>query len=165
MILLGLGGNLQSEAGGPAATAEAALQRLAQAGVALEALSPWYESAPIPASDQPWFLNAVAKVSTAKNPEMLLALLHQVEADLGRVRTVPNAARVIDLDLLAYNDLVQPGPPILPHPRLQDRAFVLYPLKDVAPGWRHPALGKSVDAMIADLAGEQLIRLVVPGAP
>jgi len=159
MILVGLGSNLPSAAGGPLATCQAALARLAEAGVEIQALSPWYETAPVPASDQPWFVNGVARVSTDLAPEALLGLLHRIEAGFGRVRETLNAARPLDLDLLAYNDLRRTeGAPLLPHPRLHERAFVLLPLRDVAPQWRHPATDLTVDAMIAGMPPGQPIR-------
>lgn len=151
MILIGLGANLDSRIGPPRATCEAALAMLAVAGVAVLRRSPWYRSAPVPPSGQPWFVNGVTIVATERDPVSLLALLHAVEADLGRVRTARNAARVIDLDLLAYNDLVREHPPILPHPRLHERAFVLKPLADIAPDWHHPRLGASIAELAARL--------------
>ncbi len=164
MILIGVGGNLPSTLGGPLATCQAALARLDAGGVKVEAVSPWYETAPVPVSDQPWFVNAVARVATALSPADLLQLMHDVEADLGRIRTVRNAARVVDLDLLAYGDMVNTGPeaPLLPHPRLHERAFVLLPLRDVAPNWRHPALGLGVAELIARLPPDQGIRALKP---
>lgn len=159
MILIGLGGNLASEAGGPRETCEAALARLATDGVSLKAMSGWYETAPVPMSDQPWFVNAVAVVETNLDPNALLDRLQKAELALGRVRTVANAARTVDLDLLAYNQVLSDDPRlILPHPRLHERAFVLYPLRDVAPDWRHPRLGASPQAMIDALPPGQLIR-------
>jgi 2-amino-4-hydroxy-6-hydroxymethyldihydropteridine diphosphokinase len=91
------------------------------------------------------------------NPAALLALLHRIEASFGRSRAVRNEARVLDLDLLAWNDRVSATDPLLPHPRLHERAFVLLPLRDVAPAWRHPVSGKSVTDMIADLPPAALI--------
>jgi 2-amino-4-hydroxy-6-hydroxymethyldihydropteridine diphosphokinase len=159
MILLGLGGNLPSAAGGPLATCQAALAGLEAAGVKIQALSPWYETAPVPASDQPWFVNAVAHVSTDLEPEALLGLLHRIEAGFGRVREALNAARPLDLDLLAYNGLRRTeGAPLLPHPRLHERAFVLLPLRDVAPQWRHPVTDLTVDVLIARMPPGQPIR-------
>jgi 2-amino-4-hydroxy-6-hydroxymethyldihydropteridine diphosphokinase len=164
MILLGLGANLASPAhGSPRRTCEAALAALANAGVAVESQSRWYRSAPVPPSDHPWFVNGVAGLSTTMGPAALLALFHDIERRLGRVRGAPNAARSIDLDLLAHGERVSRGgdDPILPHPRLADRAFVLVPLAEVAPGWRHPATGLSVEEMLAALpAGQAIVPLM-----
>lgn len=157
MILIGLGANLPSAAGPPAATLAAALAALEAAGVAIERCSPWYRSAPLPAGDQPWYVNAVAMARTGLGPAALLALLHRVEASFGRTRRRRNEARVLDLDLLDYDGLVRRGPPVLPHPRLHERAFVLLPLRDVAPEWRHPIGGASVAELIAALPADQSI--------
>ena len=153
MILIGLGANLPSPAGAPAATFVAAIVALGENGVRVLARSRWYRTAPVPVSDQPDFLNGVVSVATAFGPGDLLALLHRIEARFGRVRGSPNAARSLDLDLIAYDDRVMSDPagPILPHKRLHERAFVLLPMKDVAPGWRHPLLGRTVAEMIAAL--------------
>jgi 2-amino-4-hydroxy-6-hydroxymethyldihydropteridine diphosphokinase len=160
-ILIGMGANLPSPVhGSPRQTLEAALQALARRGLEIRARSRWWESAPVPASDQPWYVNGVAELARAPDPEALLALLHEVEAEFGRLRSVPNAPRILDLDLLAYGALLRPGPapPILPHPRLAERAFVLRPLAEIRPGWRHPSTGLDIARMIAALPGDQVAR-------
>ncbi|MCA0199948.1 MAG: 2-amino-4-hydroxy-6-hydroxymethyldihydropteridine diphosphokinase [Proteobacteria bacterium] len=158
MILIGVGANLPSDAGSPLQTCEAALVHLGRLGVVVAARSPWYETAPVPVSDQPWFVNAVVRAETALSPAGLLAALHLTEAAFGRLRTVTNAARTLDLDLLAYGDVIRTGEaPLLPHPRLHERAFVLFPLRDLAPGWRHPVLGETAENLAARLP-EQGIR-------
>ncbi len=162
MILLGLGANLATAAyGAPAHGLEAALACLEAEGVRVLARSRWYRSAPVPASDQPWFVNGVAVIATGRTPAALLDLLHRIEARFGRARREPNAPRTLDLDLLAYGDRVtapEDPPPILPHPRLHERAFVLRPLAEVAPGWRHPRLGLAVEALVAALAPDQFAK-------
>jgi 2-amino-4-hydroxy-6-hydroxymethyldihydropteridine diphosphokinase len=157
MILIGLGANLPSARHGePRATLEAALEALNAEGVTTLARSRWYRTAPVPRSDQPWFVNAVAAVATRRGPAALLALLHDIEARFGRRRGQCNEARPIDLDLLAYGDVVMDeGGLVLPHPRLHERAFVLLPLAEVAPGWRHPRLGRTVEELIAKLPADQ----------
>lgn len=163
MILIGLGANLPSAGyGAPRATLEAALRRCAESGLKIARSSPWYRSAPVPVSDQPWYVNGVAVVETNLTPLSLLSVLHDIERMFGRVRRVCNESRELDLDLLAYEDLVVESTGDaeldLPHPRLHDRAFVLYPLRDVAPLWRHPVSHRSVDELIAGLAGAQTIE-------
>jgi 2-amino-4-hydroxy-6-hydroxymethyldihydropteridine diphosphokinase len=158
MILVGLGANLPSTAGPPRATLEAALRALQAAGVCLERRSPWYRSAPLPPSGQPWYLNGVARVATALGPLALLALLHRVEASFGRRRGRRNTPRVLDLDLLDYDGLVRRGRLKLPHPRLGERAFVLRPLADVAPLWRHPVTGLGVAELLAALPPERRVE-------
>ena len=158
MILIGLGANLDSPVyGPPERTLPAALDRLAASGIRILRRSRLYRTAPVPVSDQPWYVNAVAAVATGLAPEPLLGALLALEQDFGRVRTVPNAPRVLDLDLLAYDEVRTPpgSAPELPHPRLHERAFVLLPLAEVAPEWRHPATGRPVSALIAALPPDQ----------
>ena len=161
MILIGIGANLASPVyGEPRATCGAALAVLAEGGLTIAQRSQWYKSAPIPASDQPWFVNAVVRVRTALDPDQLIALLLQTEESFGRQRVGKNAPRILDLDLLAYGETVIGGEgaddgeatkTTVPHPRLHERAFVLLPLRDVAPDWRHPVLGNGVHALIEAL--------------
>lgn len=158
LILIGLGANLPSSYGEPPATLRAALDRLAARGLTIARRSRFWHSAPVPASDQPWYVNAVAAVETDLPPERLLTLLHEVEAEFGRVRSVVNAPRLIDLDLLAHGREVRSeGAPLLPHPRMAERGFVLLPLFDIAPFWRHPD-GRALAALIAGLGEDQQAR-------
>ena len=161
MILLGLGANLPSPRfGPPRAACEAALAALAGSGVRVRRRSHWYESAAVPAADQPWYVNGVAVLETGFDPVTLLALLLRIEAEMGRIRGEANAPRVIDLDILAYHDAVREGPepPIVPHPRLAGRAFVLRPLVELAPDWRHPTTGATAAALLAALPPGQSVR-------
>jgi 2-amino-4-hydroxy-6-hydroxymethyldihydropteridine diphosphokinase len=159
-IFIGLGANLPSRFGPPEATLAAALARLEALGVRVAARSRWYETAPVPVSDQPWYVNGIARVETTLPPAELLAILHRIEGEFGRVRAERNAPRLVDLDLLAYDQRVieEPDLPVLPHPRMHERAFVLLPLRELAPAWRHPRLSRSLDALIADLPREQVAR-------
>lgn len=160
MILIGLGSNLPGAHGTPRKVLELALASLESRGVAILARSGWYESAPVPPSDQPWFVNGVASVSTHLEPHALLALMLEIERRFGRVRTEANAARILDLDLLVWHDLVtEPGAvPELPHPRLSQRAFVLHPMAELVPEFRHPATGETLATMISALPGDQVAR-------
>ena len=160
MIFVGIGANLPSSYGSPRQTCEEAVKALIDAGIDVFARSRWFESAPVPKSDQPWYENGVAALRTEESPEALLQRLHAIETRFGRVRRERNEARVLDLDLLAYHDVVRPGPeaPILPHPRLRDRAFVLLPLAELDPQWRHPATGERISDLIARLDPRQETR-------
>ena len=156
--MLGLGANLSDPRyGGPQDACEAALDALRAAGVAVLRRSRWYCSAPVPASDQPWFVNAVAEVVTDLSAAELLDLLHRIEREMGRERRARDEARVIDLDLLVFGEAVS-GPcetPILPHPRLAERAFVVLPLAELAPDWRHPRTGQCLAEMVRSLPAGQ----------
>jgi 2-amino-4-hydroxy-6-hydroxymethyldihydropteridine diphosphokinase len=162
-IFIGLGANLPSPRhGSPRNAVLSAIAALEAAGLVIRARSPLYESEPVPVSDQPWYVNAVVEAESALDCAALLALLHSVENAFGRVRSVPNAARVLDLDLLDCRGEVRAGPdaPVLPHPRLQDRVFVLMPLGDIAPHWRHPVSRRGVAELLAALPPGQRIRRV-----
>ncbi len=160
MIYLGIGSNLASEAfGAPIANCRAAIAKLAAAGLAVHAISQFYETAPVPVSDQPWYVNCVVAIKTGLSPRETLGACLGVEAALGRVRTIRNAARIVDIDLLAWHDLVvNETDLVIPHPRMHERAFVLLPLADIAPDWRHPALCVGIRDLIAQLPPDQMIR-------
>ncbi|WP_264812708.1 2-amino-4-hydroxy-6-hydroxymethyldihydropteridine diphosphokinase, partial [Gluconacetobacter sacchari] len=149
MILVAIGANLPRQGGGtPLETCRWAVGRIAAIpGLRVTAVSDWYESAPVPPSGQPPYVNGVARVEGAIGPAALLAALQAIEAEAGRRRTVANAARPLDLDIVAMGACVRDAPdPVLPHPRALQRAFVLLPLRDVAPDWRDPRTGQGVGA-------------------
>ncbi len=159
MILIGLGANLPSRHGTPPQTLEAALKVIDGRGIRIAARSRIWVTAPVPVSDQPWYHNAVAAVDTTMSAPDLLACLHDIENAFGRVREIRNEPRVLDLDLLCYNDLVSTAQDLtIPHPRLHERAFVLMPLQDIAPGWIHPGLGANLTDMLAHIPPEQAAR-------
>lgn len=157
MILIAIGANLPGCAGTPRDNCEAALVALGMSGVRVTKRSRWYRTPPWPPSDQPWYVNGVVAVETSLGPAELLAVMHRVEREFGRVRepSTANAPRPLDLDLIDYEGQILSGsPPVLPHPRLESRAFVLRPLADVAPQWRHPVTGRSVTELLADLPSD-----------
>jgi 2-amino-4-hydroxy-6-hydroxymethyldihydropteridine diphosphokinase len=168
MIFLGLGGNMPSERfGPPRATLEAALSALKGHGVQICRRSRWYRSQPLPDDGQPWYVNGVSEIATILPPGGLLALLLEIERKFGRERRTRWAPRTIDLDLLAYHDFSNwdcraPADPVLPHPRLHERSFVLAPLAELAPGWRHPVLGRTVEAMLEALPTGQYVAPLEP---
>ena len=162
-VFIGLGANL-TPAGyrNPREGCEAALVALQEEGVFLERISNWYETAPVPISDQPWYLNAVALATTSGDAAMTLAALHRIELGFGRVRGIRNEARVLDLDLLDFDGQRNQSPSLmLPHPRMHQRAFVLLPLRELSPKWRHPVSGILIDDLISQLPTCQKIRLAV----
>ena len=160
-LLIGLGANLTPDGyASPREGCIAAVSALADEGVHLSALSRWYESAPVPISDQPWYLNAVAEATTELDAASTLAVLHNIERRFGRVRTERNAARVLDLDLLDFAGMINDaGDLALPHPRLHERAFVLLPLGELCPDWVHPLSGITIQDLVAMIPADQQIRL------
>ena len=160
MIFIGIGSNLAASGyASPLETGLAALEELAAPHLHVVACSSWYESAPVPASDQPWFANAVAIVDSEREPEFLLDRMQALEDRFGRVRGERNAARTLDLDLIDYDGLILDTPRlVLPHPRMHERRFVLAPLCDLAPGWRHPRFGRTAAALLGALPPGQPVR-------
>lgn len=160
MIVIAIGANLSGPAGSALQNCEAALVSLDDAGIVVRRRSRWYRSPPWPTgSAQPWYVNGAVLVETALDPVGLLAALHAIEASFGRVRTpgTVNAARPLDLDLIDYKGVVREREaPILPHPRLDSRAFVLRPLAEIAPEWRHPKSGRSVKDLLASLPADAI---------
>lgn len=158
MILIALGANLPSSAGPPAATLRAALARLEEQGVKIQSISSFYETPAWPDPGQPDYINAVAAVETTLQPVELLTLLHGVETEFGRLRSAPNAPRSLDLDLLDHGGAVMTEGVSLPHPRIGQRSFVLVPLAEVAPDWRHPVTGEGVRDLLARLPDHEVPR-------
>ena len=158
MILIALGANLPSPAGAPAETLKQALILMAQRSITVERQSGFYRSAAWPNPADPPFVNAVASVITTLAPAELLAELHAIEAQFDRRRGEANAPRTLDLDIIDYAGRVETGPPELPHPRMHTRAFVLWPLAEIAPDWRHPVSGLTVSELIAALPPSDIRR-------
>jgi 2-amino-4-hydroxy-6-hydroxymethyldihydropteridine diphosphokinase len=168
IALIGVGANLPGPDGRPALeTCRLAIGMLGSfPGMRLAGLSRWFLSAAMPPSGQPRYVNAVASLvvdpGVMLDPAALLARLMAVEKACGRERSVPNAARTLDLDIIAIGELVRAEPdPILPHPRAHERAFVLAPLADVAPDWVHPVLGRTAAALLADLPPQDIQPLAM----
>ena len=170
MVLISIGSNLPTcSETFPLQTCRRATESLAALpGLRLEGVSRWYSTGPIPPSDQPRYVNAVCRLevgagATEPGPAELLASLHVIEAAAGRVRGKRNAARTLDLDIIAMGpggQTVRMSPdPVLPHPRAHLRAFVLIPLLDVAPDWHHPVLQRTARELLAALP-EQDVRLL-----
>ena len=138
---------------------QSAISDISKLPIEICAISSLYETAPVPISDQPWFLNGVLHVKTDIKASDLLAALHQIEHDFGRIRAVRNEARILDLDLIDYDGVMHDNDALqLPHPRMHERAFVLLPLRDVMPEWRHPRLNKAVSTLIDEMPEGQQIR-------
>jgi 2-amino-4-hydroxy-6-hydroxymethyldihydropteridine diphosphokinase len=155
-VFIALGTNL----GNRLANLQAAIQSMPPEVIVL-AESHVYETPPWGYEDQPSFLNMVIKAETELEPEQLLQYLKGLETELGREQSFHWGPRLIDLDILFYDDLVLDTPPlVIPHPRLHKRAFVLMPLGDIALDLVHPVFGQSIRELLAciDTAGIEQVR-------
>jgi 2-amino-4-hydroxy-6-hydroxymethyldihydropteridine diphosphokinase len=164
---VGIGSNIRSDGGDPACACRDAADALdGLPRTRLVALSPLYETEPVDGAGPAWFVNAVAAVETGLTPEALLGELQRLEHAAGRpAERARGTDRTLDLDLLLYGDLVRPAPdPILPHPRMHARRFVLAPLCDVAPDVVHAAMGRTAQALLAALGPGPVVRRL-PTAP
>lgn len=159
MILIALGANLPSRFGKPEETLAAAKRTIEGLGIKILCSSGIWVTSPVPASEQPWYRNAVISIQTSLNPGALMALLRAIEDDFGRIRAERDASRIIDLDIIVYDDIsVESEDVVLPHPRMHERAFVLYPLREIAPEWVHPVLGLNVEQLILRLPEGQNVH-------
>lgn len=184
-VLIALGANLGGQKDSPLRQVEAALDEITQAGLTISKRSRVFLTPSFPEGSGPDFVNSAIECVSDLAPEEILARLHQIEKSAGRTRLLRWEPRVLDLDLLAVGDRVLPdaarfgawaGMPleaqleaapdelVLPHPRLHERAFVLVPLMDIAPDWRHPVLNQTISELFAALKPAQLagIRPVLP---
>jgi 2-amino-4-hydroxy-6-hydroxymethyldihydropteridine diphosphokinase len=149
-IVIALGSNLAGEHGSSEALLEAALAKFPEAGLKILKRSSWWRSAAWPDPNGPEYRNGVALVEADAGPHEVLAALLAIERGFGRVRGAPNEARTLDLDLIAHGRTVSETRDLtLPHPRAHERRFVMGPLAEIAPDWRHPTLGRTADDLAA----------------
>jgi 2-amino-4-hydroxy-6-hydroxymethyldihydropteridine diphosphokinase len=155
---LALGSNI----GDREANLRDAVNRLASDQIRVLRRSSLYETAPQELLDQPWFLNAVVEIETSMFPMQLLAFVREIEHRMGRRRETPKGPRNIDIDILFYGRTVIATPELeVPHLRIAQRRFVLEPLAEIAPEFRHPLTGKTAGEMLAALEPQGVRRLAV----
>ncbi len=180
IALVALGANLDSHVGGPTETLICAIGALCDSSRQLQAVSRFYSTPCFPVGAGPDYVNAVVLMGTNLSATAFLDGLHDVEANFGRMRAQRWGQRTLDLDVIAFGDTVLPdestqtewrnlaheaqieavpGELILPHPRVQDRGFVLVPLLDVAPDWVHPVTGQTATEMLAALAPDEIAQI------
>ncbi len=161
MILVALGSNSTGPWGTPREAVAEALRRLNAGGIRVKTASQLLVTAPFGVTDQPDFVNAVAEVESRLSPEALLKRLHIIERLAGRRRTLRWGPRTLDLDLIDYHGLIRRStPPVLPHPGIAERIFVLAPIAEIAPQWRHPETRLTAAAMLKRLDQEGQGRLL-----
>jgi 2-amino-4-hydroxy-6-hydroxymethyldihydropteridine diphosphokinase len=149
-VIVALGGNMAGDYGSSEALLEAALARFAQAGLPVVRRSSWWSSAAWPDPTANEYRNGVVLVEALEGPEATIRTLFGLENAFGRRRGEKNAARTLDLDLIAHGRAVMNSPRLmLPHPRAHERLFVMGPLAEIAPGWRHPILGQTAEVLAA----------------
>jgi 2-amino-4-hydroxy-6-hydroxymethyldihydropteridine diphosphokinase len=146
--VVALGGNVAGDYGSSEALLEAALARFAEAGLPILRRSSWWRSAAWPDPNNHEYRNGVVLVEARLSPQALIRTLFMLENEFGRTRSVRNAPRTLDLDLIAHGRIISDDPALtLPHPRAHERLFVMGPLAEIAPDWRHPVLGKSASEL------------------
>ena len=180
--LIALGSNLSSTTGTPLETLTFTLRLFDAESIKIRKMSNWYKTPAFPAGSGPDYVNGVVLVETTDTPEAVLKTLHKIEKNIGRTRDNRWEPRICDLDLLSYGTEIRPDistfrkwqdlplsdqktmtpeQMILPHPRLQDRAFVLVPMRDVVPDWVHPVSGITLNELINALPSEDIEQIQV----
>lgn len=150
---LGIGANLVPDGYDSLHSALSAATDKLSYHVTITKRSSWYRTSPIPKSDQPDFLNAVLQICTGTTSDRLLEIIHNIEVEFGRVRTVRNAARVLDIDILSFgNEIREDEHLTIPHPRLAERSFVLVPWAEIAPEWCHPIYKETIHTLCQKLS-------------
>ena len=159
-VYLSLGSNL----GDRVAHLRRAIAELDDAGIKVVQVTPFYRTEPVDYRPQPWFVNCVAEVHTDLMPLRLLSALQKIERKLGRRRALPKGPRPVDLDILFYdNAVVRSAALTIPHERLTERRFVLVPLCDIAPNFRHPVTRRTVSEMLSETPDHSQVLLMTGG--
>jgi len=161
MILIAFGANLNSDVGSPLDTIRTAISELQSRGIIFVKCSRFYETTPVPPSNDRNYINSVSIIETEMNPYELLNSCHEVESIYGRKRSYKNSPRTLDIDILAYDNIIVKNTKIeIPHPRLHKRGFVLIPLREVAPNWKHPLINIGINELIDNLRTANKVLLI-----
>ena len=157
-IIIGIGGNIKSDEGAhPIKVATKAISYLKDYSIKVTNKSSWYETEPIPKSDQPNFFNCIVIANTKLNELDVLKSLHEIEHKLGRKRRIVNEARIIDLDLIDYSKKILVNKEIvIPHPRAHQRRFVMEPLAELDKTWVHPILKMNINKILKNLHDQNI---------
>ena len=160
MILVAIGSNLNSKSfGSPEQNCNAAIDMLRKYFEVTQSSS-FYKTEPIPKSEQPWFVNCIVNINSKISPSRILDTLLEIELQFGRKRSRKNEARVIDLDLIAYNSLIVKSLKLtLPHPRMHLRKFVIQPICDINKNWIHPISKKKAFEILKELANQKISNI------
>ena len=160
MILVAIGSNLNSKSfGSPEQNCNAAIDMLRKYFEVTQSSS-FYKTEPIPKSEQPWFVNCIVNIKSKISPSRILDTLLEIELQFGRKRNRKNEARVIDLDLIAYNNLIVKSLKLtLPHPRMHLRKFVIQPICDINKNWIHPISKKKAFEILKELANQKISNI------
>ena len=160
MILVAIGSNLNSKSfGSPKQNCNAAIDMLKKYFEVAQSSS-FYKTEPIPKSEQPWFVNCIVNIKSKISPSRILDTLLEIELQFGRKRNKKNEARVLDLDLIAYNSLIVKSLKLtLPHPRMHLRKFVIQPICDINKNWIHPISKKKAFEILKELANQKISNI------
>jgi 2-amino-4-hydroxy-6-hydroxymethyldihydropteridine diphosphokinase len=181
LMIVAVGSNQRAVEGRPDVIVREAISAIENRGAMIRKISKFYQTPCFPVGAGPDYINAAVLIEVPWSPEETLEHLHAVEAQFGRERVQRWGQRTLDLDLIANEDVVSPSLAIhdqwrnldieiqkttapteliIPHPRVQDRAFVLIPLMDIAPDWMHPVLGKNVSEMLDALPAVEKVAVI-----
>ena len=157
LLVLSLGSNLgeTSSTNGRKNNLDRAIKLLCKNGMKIESKSMIYETEPVGFKPQPKFLNIVLSAHTKHSPQTCLKIIHQIESELDRIRTIKNGPRTIDLDIIFYdNSIITEKDLVIPHPRMHQRPFVLKPLAEILPDYLHPVYNKTVNQLLNEIDTE-----------